>query len=143
MQFELIISENCQEKVVVYAKERTALISEIEKLLNETDTELNGYIDREVVRLNISQIYCFVVENNKVFAVTHKDKFMVKARLYQLEEKYGETFVKINQSCMVNIKQIAKFDVSFTGTLNVRMKNGYNDYVSRRNIKKVKERLGL
>ena len=64
-------------------------------------------------------------------------------RLYSIEEKLSEDFIKINQSTVINIKKIQRFDVSVTGTLKVIMKNGYTDYVSRRRIKNVKERLGL
>lgn len=142
MKFELIIDENVQEKVVVYAKEKTQLVKKIQNLLQENEDVLYGYIDREAVRLEAEDVYCFVVEDNKVFALTRKEKYRVKLRIYQLENRY-ENFVKINQSCMVNIKYIHKFEGSFSGVLKVRMKNGYIDYVSRRNVKKVKERLGL
>ena len=55
----------------------------------------------------------------------------------------GTDFIKINQSCIANIRQIQRFDTSFSGTLRVIFKNGYTDYVSRRQLKAVKERLGL
>jgi len=38
---------------------------------------------------------------------------------------------------------IKKFDVSFGGALTVIFKNGYTDYVSRRQMKIVKERIGF
>ena len=41
------------------------------------------------------------------------------------------------------IKKIKKFDTSVSGMLTVTFKNGYRDYVSRRNLKSVKERLGV
>ena len=55
----------------------------------------------------------------------------------------GSDFVKLNQSCIVNIKKIECFDASLGGALKVTLKNGYRDYVSRRQLKAVKERLGL
>ena len=39
----------------------------------------------------------------------------------------------------INIKHIKKFTMSFFSSLMVELKNGYIDYVSRRNIKSVKE----
>ena len=143
MKFKLFINNNQEEQVIVYAHKENKLTEAIEKLVTDTQCELSGYKDREVVRLNPSEICCFIVENNKVFALTDKEKFQLKYRLYQLEENYSDTFLKINQSCMVNTKMIARFDASITGALNVKLKNGYSDYVSRRNIKSVKERLGL
>ena len=143
MKFKLFIDKEKEEQIIVYAHEKSKLTEQIEKLVSEKITELNGYKDREVIRLDVSEIQCFIVEDNKVFALTNKDKLQLKYRLYQLESEFDAGFVKINQSCLVNIKKIARFDASLSGSLKVKMKNGYTDFVSRRNLKFVKERLGL
>lgn len=143
MKFSFFIDKNREEEVIVYAHEKTKLIDKIEALIAEDDFELTGYLDREAVKLDLADICCFTIENNKIYAVTGKEKYLLKTRLYQLEEKLSDNFIKINQSCIANIRKIRKFDASFSGTLTVVFKNGYKDYVSRRNVKKVKERLGL
>lgn len=143
MDFQLIINRDAEEKVVVYAHEETELTRVIKQMIEDSVLELNGYIGREVVRLNISKIHCILVENNKVFALVGKEKFQLRRRLYQLEELLCDSFVKINQSCIVNTKKIERFDATIYGALKIKLKNGYSDYVSRRNVKTVKERLGL
>lgn len=143
MKFKLFIDKNKDEEVIVYAHEKSKLTDDIEQLVNESTTELYGYKDKETIRLTPSEVYCFMVENNKVFVLTENDKLQLKCRLYQLEEEFADSFVKINQSCMVNVSKIARFDASISGSLNVKLKNGYSDYISRRNLKSVKERLGL
>ncbi len=143
MKFRLFIDENRDEEVIVYAHKKSKLIEEIENLVSENNFELTGFVDREAVKLNLAEVYCFVSENNKVFAVCEKERFILRYRLYQLEEKLPENFVKINQSCIADIKKIKRFDTSFTGVLKVVFKNGYTDFVSRRNVKNIKERLGL
>jgi len=114
----------------------------IEKLVSD-NTELIGYNGKTAVRINLCEVYCFVTERNKVYAVTEKEKLLMKLRLYQLEEIADENFVKINQSCIANIRMKGRFDASVSGTMRVVFKNGYTDYVSRRQMKTVKERLGL
>ncbi len=74
---------------------------------------------------------------------TRDEEILIYARLYNIEEMLNKDFIKINQSSIANISKIQKFDASISGTLKVIFKNGYTDYVSRRNIKKVKERIGL
>lgn len=143
MKFKLFINKEQEEQVIVYAHNKSELTDAIEQLIAETTVELNGYKDREVIRLTASEIYCFIVENNRVYALTQTDKLQLRCRLYQLEEALADSFVKINQSCLINIKMIARFDASLSGSLNVRLKNGYSDFVSRRNVKAVKERFGL
>lgn len=143
MKFRFFIDKSREEEVIVYSHEKTKLVEDIENLVTENNFELIGYADREAVNLDLADVYCFTVENNKIYAVCEHEKYFLKSRLYQLEEKLSENFIKINQSCIANIRKIRKFDASFSGTLIVIFKNGYKDFVSRRNVKNVKERLGL
>lgn len=142
MKLEIFIDKECEERVIVYAHEKTKLTDAITQLVNETDT-LIGYNGKQYVKLSFADIYCFIVEENKVFAVTENERLQLKNRLYQLEEIMPESFVKINQSCIINTVKAERFDASITGTLLVKLKNGYSDYVSRRNLKKIKERFGI
>lgn len=142
MKFSLFIDRNREEEVIVYAHERSELVESVERLVSE-ETQLTGYSGKTAVRLYLNDVYCFTVESNKVYAVTETEKFEMKQRLYQLEKIADKAFVKINQSCIANIGKIDRFDASVSGTMRVNFKNGYTDYVSRRQLKSVKERLGL
>ncbi len=143
MKCIVTIDKEHEEEVLVFAHKRTRLVDEIESLVANGANEVTGYADGEICMLNVSDVYCFTVENNKVYAVTADNKLQIKHRLYQLEEILGDGFIKINQSCIANIRFISKFSAAFSGALNVTFKNGYTDYVSRRNVKAVKERLGV
>ena len=139
----LIITNEHEEEVVIYARERTKLTDDIEALVIGSVTEIIGYGENQAIRLKTDEVTCFMVEDSKVYALTDKEKYQLKQRLYQLEEMLPDNFVKINQSCIANIRQIKKFDTSISGTLVINFKNGYKDYVSRRQMKTVKERFGL
>ncbi len=143
MKCKTVIDKSREEEVIIYAHERNETVEEIEKLALRSDFELIGYSGKSAVRLDWAEIYCFIVEDNRVYAVTENEKLQIKHRLYQLEELADKSFVKINQSCIANIRRIKRFDASISGTLRVVFKNGYTDYVSRRQLKSVKERLGL
>ena len=143
MKCELHIDKNTDEKVLIYAHEQNKAVEEIKSFVENQDIELVGYKDGEIEKLNPNKVNCFIIENSKIYAITDDDKYHVKLRLYNLEEMLGESFIKINQSCIANIRKIKKFDSSISGTLSVVFNNGYIDYVSRRNIKSIKERLGL
>lgn len=143
MKFSLFIDKSREEECIIYAHERNGVIDEIERLVSEDSLEITGYQDKSIVKINLSDVYCFTVEGGKTYAVTETDKLLIKNRLYQLEEMLTENFIKINQSCIANIKKAERFDASFSGSLVVVFKNGYSDYVSRRQMKKVKERLGV
>lgn len=143
MKCRIFIDKEHEEEILIYAHEKTKLVETIEQIVSDDEFELIGYKDREAVRLNANDVFCFIAEDNKVYALTENEKLSLKFRLYQIEEKLSENFVKINQSCIVNINQIDRFDASFSGTLVVIFKNGHTDYVSRRQVKKVKERFGF
>ena len=143
MKFRLIIDNKREEEVIVYSHKETKLTDDIRRIVENEKRELIGYIEREAYKLSLSEIYCFFAENNSVFAETENGRFRVKFRLYQIEEMIGDDFIKINQSCIVSVKEIRKFESSLGGMLRLELKCGYSDYVSRRNVKTVKERLGV
>lgn len=143
MKLKLFIDKSRDEEIHIYAHEKTPLIEAIEQLISEDGFELIGYTDREGVKLNLADIYRFTVENNRVFAETDECNYRLKFRLYQLEERLPESFIKINQSCIANIRMIERFDASVSSSLLVKFRNGSSDYVSRRQLRTVKERLGI
>ena len=97
-----------EEKIIVYAKEENAIVKEIRKLTEQSETALLGYKNSEIVKLEPMNIHCISVIDNKVYAICDNEKYLLKERLYTLEAKLPESFVKINQSCLANIKKIVK-----------------------------------
>ncbi len=143
MDFKLILDKNHKEEVVVYSHEISDIVKEIERIVNDVKVEILGYRDKEIVKLSFCDICCFTIENNKLFAITHKGRYQIKERLYQVESLVDNSFIRINQSTLANINNIEKFEATVGGALMIVFKNGYKDYVSRRQLKVVKERLGL
>ncbi len=137
------IEKTDEEKVLIYANERTKLVDEIESLVLNSDVDLTGTFNDEIIKIDINDVSCFLSENNKVFALINDKKYQIKQRLYQIEEMNLASFIKINQSCLANKKKIKKFESTLGGSLRVVFKNGYIDYISRRELKNVKERMGL
>ena len=100
------INEQEEEKVLIYAKERTKLVEDIESLALMDDVELTGTCNEEIVKIDIKQVSCFISENNKVFALIGEKKYQIRQRLYQIEEMNINTFIKLNQSCLANKNKI-------------------------------------
>ena len=142
MDIKIFIDKTKDEKILIYAHEKTPLIEEIERLVTESTLDLIGYTDTEAKKINLLNVNCFISEDNKVFALAD-EKLQIKIRLYQLEDLLDDNFIKINKSCIANIRQIKKVRATFSGAISVIFNNGYEDYISRRNLKSVKERLGV
>ncbi|MBR2018893.1 MAG: LytTR family transcriptional regulator [Clostridia bacterium] len=143
MKFTTVIDPSREEEVVIYLQKESDLPARIEALLEENSRELLGYGEQQIVQLDLREVICFTVEGGRVYALAESGKWMIRRRLYELEERLDPDFLKINQSCIANIKKIRRFDTSLGGSLLVIFSNGYRDYVSRRRLKAVKERIGL
>lgn len=144
MEFKFIKDE--KEFVEVHASERNELVNEIENLVNESFIDgmnINGYLENDVVPLKLKDIVSIYVEEDKTYASLMDKGYQIKMRLYQIEEHLNNDFIRINKSRIINRNYISKFDVSWSGTLQVFLKNGESDYVSRRQMKNVKERMNL
>ncbi len=137
------INEDEEEKVLIYAHDRTRLVEDIEALVLSSEVDLTGNYDGEIIKIDINDVACFISENNKVFALIGDKKYQIKYRLYQIEELNLNIFIKINQSCLANKTKIKRFETTIGGALKVVFKNGYTDFISRRELKNVKNRMGL
>ena len=132
-----------KEEIVAYGKEKTKLINLIETLCFQEEHPLVGYSEGEIKELNVLEIECFYTQKEKVYALIDGEIYLIKKRLYELYESCKDTFTYINQGCLANLKMVDHFEASLGGSLLVVFKSGYKDYVSRRQLKNVKERMGI
>jgi DNA-binding LytR/AlgR family response regulator len=146
MKFYLKITDSEEDSVTVVCNKVTDTVKRIEELCREgdlSDNILYGTLDDEVVAIEPWRVTCFYTKLSKVYALVDKKEYALKLRIKQLVDYLDDSFIKINQGCIANVKQIAKFKVSLGGALKVVFKNGYEDYVSRRETQNIKRRLGL
>ena len=138
------IDKEHDEEVLIYAHEKNQIVLDIENIVKSSSIEIVGIYNEEKIIINPIDVCCFISESNKVYALINDKKYQIRYRLYQLEEMdINKNYIKINQSCYANIKRIKKFESTITGALKVIFVNGYVDYISRRELKNVKERMGL
>ena len=146
MKYTLNIDEEREEEIIVYAHSKTKLIESLERLINEeklSTPPIIGYLDDSIMEISEDEVHCFFIEGKRLYASLDCGKALIKRRLYEIEGMLGDDFIKINQSTIANVKKIERFSVSIGASLTVHFKNGKRDYVSRRQVKAVKERLGI
>ena len=117
MKLELNIDEKIKETLVVVSANK--IDKEVQNLIN--------YIEYS------SEYLIGIVE----------DTYVVKKKLYEVENMVTRNFIKISQSEIANIKFIKNLDFSNTGTIVIKYKNSDISYVSRRMIKEFKLKLGI
>ena len=144
MKLELNIDEKVKETLVVVSANK--IDKEVQNLINyiEYSSEyLIGIVEDKASIIDIDEIIRVHIEDRKTFVVTLKDTYVVKKKLYEVENMVTRNFIKISQSEIANIKFIKNLDFSNTGTIVIKYKNSDISYVSRRMIKEFKLKLGI
>lgn len=145
MQVELKISdEHKSPKIVIYTDKMTDEIALLMKRLSDNMPKMIAAFDGEtVLMLNYCDIYRIYSSSGKVYAETKDKEYLIRLRLYQIEERLDEAFVRISNSEIINLTKVKSFDLSFVGTICVSLTNGKVLYVSRRYLTKIKQKLGI
>ncbi len=146
MQIEIKIDNTCMEpKIIVHTNKMTEEVELLLKRLTETAPQiLTGFREDSAEVLEPAEIIRIYANQGKVFAVTEQGEYTLRLRLYELEERIDkDKFVRISNSEIINLKKVKGFDLSFAGTICVKLSNGCVTYVSRRYVSKIKQVLGV
>ncbi len=124
-------------------KDTEALVDMISR--SESEPELIcGFKDDVMSILEPGEISRVYSEGRKITAVTQDGEYVLKKRLFEIEELLEQSkFARISNSEIINLKKVKHFDLSFRGTICVKMNDGSVTYVSRRYVSKIKTILGV
>lgn len=121
-------------------EEVRAVVGELHEIYDKNIAGTDEKGNKRMLRKG--EILSAQAEGQKVIVLTNDGRFTVQRKLYELETDLGDIdFVRISKSEIINLRKIKYMDMSFTGTIRLVLKNGYETYVSRRNVSKIKEKL--
>jgi DNA-binding LytR/AlgR family response regulator len=146
MQIEIKIDETCKEpKIVIHTPTMTEEITELVKKLTDAEPQaLAGFKDGQLEVLQPETIARAYAADQKVYVQTDAGTYLVRLRLYELEERLDKNaFVRISNSEIVNLRKVASMDLSFSGTICIKLHGNTTTYVSRRYVAKIKQILGV
>lgn len=146
MRVEIKIDSSCTEpEIIIMTASVTEEVNNILRKLSEDVPQIiSGVREGKVEVLEQADLVRIYANAGKVFAVTNKGEYALRLRLYELEERLdADSFVRISNSEMINLKKVNHFDLGFTGTICVKLSDGTTTYVSRRYVSKVKKILGI
>ena len=148
MKVECKISADSKEPyAVLHINRMTPSIAEIISMLEKEDTNSLTLIaakERKTYFIKPEDICLVRTEGREIVCYDKlKSRYTLDKPLYELENILANHFVRISKSSIVNIRQIRHVEASFNGTMELVMKNGITDYISRNFRKSFKERLGL
>lgn len=148
MKVECKISADYKEPyAVLHINKMTETVAEIISMLekeNANSLTLTAAKDRKTYFIKPEDISLVRTEGREIVCYDKlKNRYLLDKPLYELESILDIYFVRISKSAIVNINQIDHVEASFNGTMELVMKNGVTDYISRSFRKSFKERLGL
>lgn len=146
MQIEVKIDSNyTTPKVVILTDKMTDEIDQaLKKLSEDSPRVISGFRGDSLEILeqeSILKIYCAA---GKVYASANGKEYILRLRLYELEKRLDpNSFVRISNSEIVNLKKAVSFDLSLAGTIRVSLSDGSASFVSRRYVAAIKRVLGI
>lgn len=144
MKINIDIDDNHEEtRITIQAREWTQNLEEIVNIINKKKQQrLLGIDEEQTVLLDPKEIDFIHAEKRKIYAVTKDSRFEVKMKLYEAEEfLIPHGFMRFSKSVIGNIDSIEKFEVSFNGNLCVYFQSGNKEYITRKYVNAIKEKL--
>ena len=134
-----------QIEVHIHAPAYNETVEQLMKKLNQQfpSDSIAGYKDSDIHLLQVHEVYSIYSDQGKVYIQTDDDEFEAKNKLYELEERFGHQFIRINKATLVNIKKIISIQSKVLGNPQVVLVNETSIPVSRNYFKSLKEALGL
>ncbi|CBL50381.1 LytTR family DNA-binding domain-containing protein [Lactobacillus crispatus] len=144
MKFKLLINPHKNEIVQAQVHQKSIFTDNLEKfvLTNGNSNSIIGYDDKDHVILQLEDIVIITILDNKITAICINNKrYHLRKRIYQLTNELPNNFWRINKSSIINKIYIDRFEETKTAGVNIVMKNGLSDYVSRRCFSKIRKEL--
>lgn len=145
MKVEVKIDNSCTEPLCIIITNKLAdEISSCVERLSSSNTLITGRQNDNISLIEQKDIINIYAAQSKVYVVTERGEFVVKQRLYELDQMLdSHSFVRISNSEIINLHKAVNFNLKLSGTILVSLTNGKETYVSRRYVTKIKERLGV
>lgn len=129
--------------IVIHTSQITPEIEQLLSLLSASPLPLCVLQDERIVPVQPDDLYMVRVENGQTRLYTKQEIFTCKKRLYEVEELLGPSWIRISKTTLINIRHIDYVEPSFGTALLLKLKNGQQDYVSRKYLPAFKKAIGL
>lgn len=146
MKLEINIDPNIKETIIkVFAESMNNDVKLVQSILESSSVNrIVGLKNEEILLLEPDDIIRFFTNDKKVFAQTMRDEYLVRLRMYDLEERFrSTTFIRISQGELINLDYVKRLDLNYKGTIALEFKTGDISYVSRRSLENFKKVLGI
>ena len=147
MRVEVRIQPGISEpSAVIQAPKMTPELMSVVEMLEQTGEKspLFAKSGDKIFIIEPEQIDIIRTEGNDIKLYTGLgQEYIVTKPLRDIQEQLGVDFIRISKSTIINISRIDHLSPSLNRTMQVVMKNGIVDYISRKHLPHFKKHIGL
>lgn len=130
--------------VEIHCREVTSETERLERYISRFDERLQATSEGNTYNVQIDEILYIESVDKKTFLYTTGHVLQTEKRLYELEELLDvKTFFRASKSVIVNLNKITKLKPEVTRNILATLTNGEVIVISRRNVKALKELIGV
>lgn len=117
---------------------KTKMIIDIISSISDEESIIAAEQNNHIYILHINDIFCFYSDEKYNYCTTKEGNYKIRSTLHELEEKLNKTnWIRISNSCILNLNHIRCFDMGTIGSIVVILENGEKKDVSKRRIKEI------
>lgn len=146
MKINIDIDKNHPENsITIQATEWTQELEEIMNVIkNNKEQRLFGVDSEQTILLDPTKIDFIYAEKRKTYAAIDRRRIEIKLKLYEVESYLTSyNFMRFSKSVIGNINRIERFELSFNGNLCVYFQSSNREYITRKYVNPIKERLTM
>lgn len=146
MKVNIEVDEKYEEtSITIRTNKWTEELDHLVKMIQVNEPKrIFGVVDEQTILLKPSEIDYVYAENRKVYAAVGKKRYEIKMKLFEVEEILAaQHFMRFSKSVIGNLNNIARFELSFNGNLCVHFQSGNKEYITRKYVSSIKEKLTL
>lgn len=145
LQINVEIQEDTADTVVtIKCRKQDAFVERLIAALQIIDKQIRVIYEGNITTLNLEEILYIEAVDRKCFIYTAGKIYESHNKLYELEQQLEEyLFVRINKSCIVNLKNIDSIKTHIDRRLLITMSNKEQLIVSRQYAAVIKTLLGV
>lgn len=137
------IDPDCDEEIIIRCRNMSEEAMRIESVVSSLEaSEMELELGEKLHFVKTASILFFETDGNKTAAHTVDRMYYTDLKLYELEQRLPNSFMRISKSCIINTKSVSSIHKEITGICEAFFRDTVKKvYVSRSYYKPFKEKI--
>ncbi len=137
------IDPDCEEEIIIRCRNMSEEAMRIESVVSALEaSEMELELGEKLHFVKISSLLFFETDGSKTAAHTVDRMYYTDLKLYELEERLPNSFMRISKSCIINVNAVSSIHKEITGICEAFFRSTPKKvYVSRSYYKPFKEKI--